>query len=80
MIDNSGPAYPQLAGPAGFRQKWSDGFGGLSKREAFAQTAMGALSSNSTLDLTVEETARLACMQADALLEALEISHEQRSV
>ena len=86
MSDNSGPAYPQPAGPAGFRHTWNDGFGGLSKREAFARSCHAALLGNNTIleaikfggnsarvpdRVVLRLTAQLAVAHADALLEAL---------
>ncbi len=80
MSDNSGPAYPQPAGPAGFRQKWSDGYGGLSKREYVATEALKGLLGNPKIigqfeDFCDGDSRHIVCCiaieHADALLEAL---------
>ncbi len=82
--NGNAPAYPQPASPAGYRAKWSDGFGGLSKREHMATEAMKGMISNQAVLVAALRTeeggqrsaehvlANGAVVFADALLEALE--------
>lgn len=85
-LNGKAPAHPQPASPAGYRAKWSDGFGGFTKREHMATEALKGLLSNHAavssaiaaektegFDLSAEQVlAATACSFADRLLEELE--------
>ena len=85
-LNGRAPAYPQPATPAGYRAKWSEGQGGLSKREHIATELMkGIVSNGRSMQGIVAACSKaakdhefpmilsqLTIVYADALLEELE--------